>query len=270
MRRPLSISLLSAALLSGTSACTESPPDPGRFTPLPRPPEAVVPDAGASAVAGSVAAATPGPQERADAPSESIDPARLEQARALVPPPLLYGRFKPEVGTFVEYEVTSKRGRARVLASVVGKTVLASGEPMHQLEFSYPDIEPKALVVVWVVGEQRPMVDRVALSAGVLAPVSVPVDLYLDLPELRGKQTKEAETTVAGGAFAGKARQASYALEPKGSAEVITSDKVPLFGVQQVRQLEDTWEARKTGTGAKPELLTAPLSVPRFADIKVQ
>jgi hypothetical protein len=170
------------------------------------------------------------------------------------------------VGTFVEYEVTSKKTKARVRASVVGRTVRATGEPMYQVEFNYPDTKPRTLVVAWIIGDERPFVERLAIAVDAQTPVSIPVDLYLDQPELRGSPSaEEREAPIKSGPFAGPASQRSYQLDTQASAEVLTTDKVPLFGVHTVRGREDTWVARSTGTGATPELLSIPMMVPRFS-----
>jgi hypothetical protein len=266
MRRTLSICALTA-LLGTAQACSERAPDPGRLVPLPPLPETTRASPDAGTPSGSAAArevASSPSNKAAEAPSERIDPSRIAEARSLLPPPLLYANFRPEVGTFVEYELSSKQAKTRVRAAVVGKTLNAEGEPLYQVEFEYPDLEQKVLVVLWVIGDERPLVDRLAVAAGADAPVSVPVDLYIGMPDLQGTKTGESEVQVKGGPFAGKATQRSYQLAPGGTAEVITTDKVPLFGVQTVRQPDGTWVARKMGTGATPELKSIPMSVPRF------
>jgi hypothetical protein len=194
----------------------------------------------------------------------SIDATLLQEARSLIPPPLMYGQFRPEVGTFVEYEVTSKQGKALVRAAVVGRSVRPSGEPLYQVEFIYSNVKPRTMVVLWILGDERPMVDRLALAVDDQTPISMPVDLYLDLPELRGAQTREAQAQVKAGPFASKGMQRSYKATTGATADVLTTDKVPLFGVETVRSGQDTWVARKTGTGVGPELNTVPLSVPRL------
>jgi hypothetical protein len=183
----------------------------------------------------------------------------------MLPPPLLYARFRPEVGAFVEYEVSSTKTKpkTRVRAAMVGKAVRPTGEPMYQVEFNFTDVQPRTLIVVWVIGDERPFVERLAVAAENQTPISVPVDLYLDLADLRGTRTSDTEVELKATPFAGKARQQGYKLAPSGTSEVITSDKVPVFGVQRVRLGEDTWVALKAGTGASPELTTIPVNVPR-------
>ncbi|MFP2910518.1 hypothetical protein ACLESD_36865 [Pyxidicoccus sp. 3LFB2] len=192
----------------------------------------------------------------------AVDPSRLAEARALVPPPLLYGRFQPEVGTWVEYEFSSKQGRFPVRAAVVGETRREDGSVLFQVELDY-GTTPRTLVVVWVVGGARPMVERLAISVPPNAPISIPVDLYVDQPELRGVLVAEKDTEPRTGAFAGIARQRTFRREQGGTVVVVTTPKVPVFGVESVREAEVTWVARKTGTGARPELGTVPIAIPR-------
>jgi hypothetical protein len=226
---------------------------------------------GAPAVhaSGPADAGTPAPAAATPPASQSIDPELLEEARSLLPPPLLYGHFRPQVGTFVEYEVTSpQKAKSRVRVAVVGRTERATGEAMYQVEFHAPHAKPPTLVVLWVVGDARPMVERLAVSVAPHAPISIPVDLYLDLPELRGTPTGEAALELKGGTFAGKALRRGYKNEKGATTEVVSTDKVPLFGVQTVRGPLGTWVAQKSGTGATPELTTVPVSVPRFPRVE--
>jgi hypothetical protein len=192
----------------------------------------------------------------------AVDPSRLAEARALVPPPLLYGQFQPVVGTWVEYEFSSKQGRFPVRAAVVGETRRQDGSVLFQVELDY-GTTPRTLVVVWVVEGARPMVERLAVSVPPNAPISIPVDLYVDQPELRGAVVTEKDTEVKGGAFTGKARQRTFRREAGGTVAVISTPKVPVFGVESVREAEATWVARKTGTGARPELGSVPIAIPR-------
>ncbi|OJH40866.1 hypothetical protein [Cystobacter ferrugineus] len=215
---------------------------------------------------GAPASPLPDAGTPADAGTPTVDASRLEEARAMVPAPLLYGKFRPEVGTFVEYDVTQKEGRVRVRASVVGRTEREAG-PMFQVEFDYLDARPHSLVVLWLIGETHPMVDRLALAVEPNAPISIPVDLPADAPELRGKPGPDTEAQVKSGPFAGKAVRRTYRLEKGNSTEVMLSEKVPLFGVESVRGADgSTWVARKTGSGARPELRSVPIAIPRLPE----
>lgn len=199
-------------------------------------------------------------------PTTPVDASRLDEARALVPPPLLYGTFRPEVGTFVEYDVTAKEGRARVRVALVGRTERKDG-PLFQVEFDYLDTKPHTLIVVWLSGDTRPLVDRLALAVEPNAPVSIPVDLYADTPELRGRPEPDTQTQVTSAPFAGKATRRTYRLEQGRGAQVVLSDKVPLFGVESVRGGDgSTWVARKAGTGARPALKSVPVTIPRLPE----
>lgn len=244
MHRALYACALSAALL-GTPPARAADPAPAA-------PPAAAPGASASPAAKGK--------------DITVDPSRVEEARSLIPPPLLYGRFRPDVGSFVEYDVSTKKGRTRARAALVGKTARPDGSVMYQLEVDFPETKPRTMVVLWLVGEERPLIETLALSVAPHTPISMPVDLYADLPELRGNPSPERETTIKAGPFAGKATQRSWKLPAGGTSEVVTSDKVPVFGVESVQAPEGTWVARKTGTGAKPELSAVPLAVPRFPE----
>jgi uncharacterized protein YndB with AHSA1/START domain len=221
---------------------------------------------GAPASLPSDAGTPPDAGTPADAGTPTVDPSRLDEARALVPLPLLYGKFHPQVGTFVEYDVTTKEGRVRVRAAVVGRTERKDG-PLFQVEFDYLDVKPRSLVVLWLIGETQPRVDRLALALEPNPPISIPVDLPADAPELRGQPGPNKEVQVKEGPFSGKAVRRTYRLEKGGTAEVVLSEKVPLFGVETVRGGDGgTWVARKSGTGARPQLHSVPIAIPRLPE----
>lgn len=247
MSQPLYACVLAVSMLGAQAARAADAP----------PPPAPAPAAQGTPAAPAVPAPVP-------PPAFKVDPSRVEEARSLVPPPLLYGGFQPEVGTFVEYELTAKnQPRTHVRAAVVGKSFRQqTGEPIYQVEFDYFELTPRTLVVLWLVGDERPMIDRLAVAVGKHAPISIPVDLYIDLPELRGKPHGEKEVELKAGPFAGKAQQRTYQRE-KQTTEVVLTPRVPLFGVETVRE-QATWVARKTGTGATPELNAVPMAVPRM------
>src|SRR5690606_709908 len=127
----------------------------------------------------------------------TVDPSRIPEARALVPPPLLYGRLQPALGAWVEYDCTAGKEAFRVRASMVGETQ-RDNAPLYQLELDY-QTKPRTLIVVWVVGSARTWVDRLAVSVPPNAAISIPVDLYADQPELRGSATGARDVEVKGG-----------------------------------------------------------------------
>ncbi|MCE9673053.1 hypothetical protein LY474_35130 [Myxococcus stipitatus] len=192
-----------------------------------------------------------------------VDVSRAKEARALVPAPLLYGQLQPVIGTWVEYELRAKRGSARVRAALVGETTREDGSTLYQLELDH-EMTPRTLVVAWVVGGERPFVERLAVSVPPHAPLSIPVDLHADQPELRGVPTREQEVLVREGPFAGKVRQLTYTRENGEAVVVTTTPRVPLFGVESVRDAEATWVAKRSGTDAKPSLDTVPIAIPRL------
>lgn len=227
------------------------------------------PDAGTSpsrpAAKGASVDAGP-PDAGAPAPSDPpIASERLAEARALVPPLLLYGQLQPVVGAWVEYLVQSKQGKAfPVRAAVVGETP-REHDTLYQVEVDY-QTAPRALIVVWVAraGTARPMVERLALSLPPNAPVSVPVDLLTDHAALRGVPVRQRDTELRAGPFAGKAREQTFRLETGRQVTVVTADRVPVFGVESLRDPEATWTAQKSGTGARPALDAVPLTLPRL------
>lgn len=216
---------------------------------------------GAPPDAGTVSAVAPAPVP--GSADITVDASRLEEARALVPPPLLHARFQPVVGAWVELEFQSKQGRFPVRVAVVAETRREDGLPLYQVELDYATT-PRTLMALWVVGGGRPVVERLAISVPPNAPISLPVDLYMDQPELRGTQVEEKPTEVRGGPFAGKARRSVYRRDAKRTVTVVVTDRVPVLGVESIREDEGTWVARKSGTGATPELSAVPIAIPRL------
>ncbi|RKH66241.1 hypothetical protein [Corallococcus aberystwythensis] len=224
------------------------------------PATSAAPDAG-TAPATPVAALDAGTPAPADPP---IAPERLAEARALVPPPLLYGQLQPVVGTWVEYTFQSKQGTFPVRAAVVGETP-RERDTLYQVELDY-QTTPRTLIVIWVsrAGTARALVERLAISLPPNAPVSIPVDLLADHAALRGTPVRERDTDVRPGPFAGKGREQTFRLESGQQVTVVTAARVPVFGVESLRDAESTWTARKAGTGARPSLDAVPLSLPRL------
>ncbi|MBN9686466.1 MULTISPECIES: hypothetical protein [unclassified Corallococcus] len=244
MRRLL-CPVCTAVLLSATPA-TSAAPDAGL---APAPP---------TAAAAPSDAGTPTP---ADPP---IAPERLSEARALVPPLLLYGQLQPVVGTWVEYTVRSKQVTFPVRAAIVGETP-RERDTLYQVELDY-QTSPRALIIAWVAraGTGRAMVERLAITVPPNTPVAIPVDLVADHAGLRGALVRQRDTDVREGPFAGKGHEQTFRLESGQRMTVVTAARVPVFGVESLRDADVTWTARKSGTGAKPTLDSVPLMLPRM------
>ena len=230
------------------------------------------PDAGPTApppVLSRVAPAPapqPQPQDAGTLPpgDPPIAPERLAEARALVPPPLLYGQLQPVVGNWVEYTFRSKQGTFPVRASVVGET-RRERDTLYQVELDYQS-SPRVLIIVWVsrAGTARPLVERLAVSMPSSTPISIPVDLLADHAALRGVPARQRDTELKTGPFAGKGREQTFRLESGQTMTVVTSAKVPVFGVESLHDTESTWSAVRAGTGARPALGSVPLALPRL------
>ncbi|NOK16300.1 hypothetical protein [Corallococcus carmarthensis] len=186
-----------------------------------------------------------------------------------MPPLLLYGQLQPVLGTWVEYTVLPKQGMSKpgsflVRAAVVGETP-REHDTLYQVELDYQTM-PRSLIVVWVsrAGTARAVVERLAISVPPNTPVSIPVDLLADHATLRGAPVRQRDTDLRTGPFAGKGREQTFRLESGQQVTVVTSARVPVFGVESLREAEVTWTAQKGGTGARPALDAVPLSLPRL------
>ena len=195
------------------------------------------------------------------APGQIVEPSRIEEARSTLPLPLLYGQPRLQEGVFVEYELTGPQGKARVRAASVGRAI-RENVPVQQIEFEFLDLGQPAFVVLWLTESEPVQLDRVAAWAPPHTPVSIPIDLPVGHPQLRGEQVKVEEVEVRG-PFAGKARRVVYDLGDSKSVEVTLSDHVPLFGVLSVRRGEEQWTAVAFGDGAQRALNKVPLAMPR-------
>jgi hypothetical protein len=196
---------------------------------------------------------------------KEIAPSRLEEARSSLPLPLLYGTMSLKEGQYVDYEVKGPRGKTRVRAAAVGRA-LRDNVPVQQVEFEFFDLGRRALVVLWITESQPVLLDRVAAWAPPHTPVSVPIDLPVDDPQLRGVQASSEAVKVTG-AFAGQARRVVFSLESKERVEATLSEQVPLFGVLSVQRGDERWTAVASGTGAKRALTRVPLAMPRAQEL---
>ncbi|CAM4188158.1 hypothetical protein [Corallococcus exiguus] len=244
MRRLL-CPVCTAVLLSATPA-TSAAPDAGIAPALP------------TTTVATTDAGTPAPED------PPIAPERLAEARALVPPLLLYGQLQPVVGTWVEYTVRSKQVTFPVRAAVVGETP-RERDTLYQVELDY-QTTPRALIIAWVAraGTGRAVVERLAITVPPNTPVAIPVDLVADHAALRGAPVRQRDTDLRTGLFAGKGREQTFRLVSGEQVTVVTAATVPVFGVESLRDAEVTWTARKSGTGARPMLDAVPLTLPRL------
>ncbi|AGC42150.1 hypothetical protein MYSTI_00801 [Myxococcus stipitatus DSM 14675] len=191
-----------------------------------------------------------------------VDPSRLQEARALIPAPLLYGEWRPVVGTWVEYDVIQHEHLARLRVALVGESKRRDGTTLYQLEIEH-DKGSGALVVLWLRGGARPFIERLAVTAPDYTPLSIPVDLHVDQPELRGTLREEKDLEVSHGLFPGKVHRRTFQRETNSPVVVTSTERAPLLGVTSIRDPEATWTLVATGTGAKPSLDKVPIAVPR-------
>lgn len=191
-----------------------------------------------------------------------VDPSRLQEARALVPAPLLYGEWRPVLGTWVEYEVIQHEHLARLRVALVGESKRKDGTTLYQLEIEQ-EKGSGALAVLWLRGGARPFIERLAASAPDYAPLSIPVDLYIDQPELRGTLWEAKDIEVSHSLFPGKVHKRTFHRETNSPVVVMTTERAPLLGVTSIRDPEAIWTLVATGTGAKPSLDKVPMAVPR-------
>ena len=196
-----------------------------------------------------------------DAAAES---GRIEP-RDLLPPPLLFGTLKTEVGRFVEFEVTSEGWRGKVRAALVAKTETDKG-PVYQLEMHGQSGD--VLLVCWLKPREVGFnVERIVLqNLGRTGPLPFPADLGTADPKLRGTSavTRKAVPFQLG-KQTGTGREETFTVDGK-KAVVVRSDDIPLFGVVSVDFNHTHWRATATGTGAVPELKSLPPHVPVSTD----
>jgi hypothetical protein len=205
------------------------------------------------------------PRPAAPAPDGGVvlDATRAAEARALVPPLLRYGRFSPEPGRWVEFDVEIPRaGRHVERLSVVGVTETARG-PLYQVELDVR-MQPHVEIFAWIVGGPSPEVDRVAVTLNGGDAVSVPVDLPLAHPLLRGTPAGTSPAPEGRAPFAGPTTAEAWdEPAPAGRVKARRSAAVPLVGLLMLEHEGTRWTARATGTGAAPSLRSVPLAIPR-------
>lgn len=192
-----------------------------------------------------------------DAAAESWKPEPYD----LLPPPLLFGTLKTEVGRFVEFEVTSGGWTGKVRAALVAKTETDKG-PVYQLEVhgQSPDI----LLVYWLKPREVGFnVERIASRLfGETGPVPFPAGFVTADPKLRGTSAVTRLTVPFRlGKQTGTGREETFTVDGK-KAVVVLSDDIPLFGVVSVDFNHTLYRATATGTGAVPELKSLPPHVP--------
>ena len=186
------------------------------------------------------------------------------EARALVPPLLRYGTFTPEAGRWVEFDVEQPGvGKHVERLSVVGVTETQRG-PLYQVELDVR-VQPHVELYLWVLGGRAPAVDRLAVTLNGGDAVSIPVELPLAEPSLRGAPAGTSNGPVAKAPFAGPTTVATWDEPPPvGRVTARRSAAVPLVGLAALEHQGTRWTARATGTGATPTLRSVPLSVPRL------
>ncbi len=184
---------------------------------------------------------------------------------ASVPPPVRFGSLAlTRPGEYVEYEIRRagvKPGKVRV-AYVLDKT--EGPQTLRQVELDFVDSNPRHLVVLWFVIEKAPLLARMALWIPPQPPISVPMDVALNSLEVRGMAKSMGATRIDRGPFSGDAQRLAVTTSAGKVAQVVASEKVPLFGVESVEFGGDRWVATGSGDGAVSMLHAVPLKVPRL------
>lgn len=206
------------------------------------------------------------PRPAAPAPDGGVtlDPSRAAEARAVVPPLLRYGTFSPETGRWVEFDVERPGGGKHVeRLSVVGVTETARG-PLYQVELDVR-LQPHVEIYAWVLGGRAPELDRLAVTLNGGDAVSIPVDLPLAHPVLRGTPAGTSRGPGARTPFAGPTTQEAWEEPPPvGRVRARRCAAVPLVGLLTLEHQGTRWTARAAGTGATPSLRSVPLAIPRL------
>lgn len=194
-----------------------------------------------------------------------------ETSLASVPLPVRFGSLGGRPGEYVDYEVRRKGVKPfKVRASYVLDKV-EEGHTLRQLEFDFIDIDPRVLVVLWILPkESQPIVTRLALWVPPQPPLSVPVDVALTSLEVRGISKQLAAKRIERGPFSGEAQQLTFATSSGKGARALASDRVPIFGVESVEFGDEQWTAVASGNGAQTMLHAVPLKVPRLPDVPAE
>jgi hypothetical protein len=220
--------------------------------------------------AAQAASATPPSANHAAPPAAREDAPSTTRAAAYdaIPLPVRFGTLSlGQLGQYVDYELRAKGAKtSRVRVAYVTDKV-DQGSRLRQVEFDFADLNPRVLVVLWLLLEPAPMVARMAIWVPPAAPLSVPVNARLDSLEGRGVARQTGAAPVASGSFAGPARQVVYTTSAGATAQAVLSDRVPLLGVASVELGEQRWVALASGEGARSLLFAVPLKVPNLPQL---
>lgn len=187
-------------------------------------------------------------------------PAPVAALREAVPPPLRFGEFSPQLGSWVDFRTGTGKGTRARLAHVADVTV--EEKAVHQLELEFPDDSAAPRMAFWVTTSPTFVILRMALWSPPAAPLSVPLDTPLLIPEVRGEPAEKGEVAVPA-PFAGKGRTVEFVEGGQTLATVVRA-AVPLVGVSSVRTPAETWTAIATGKGATRGFAAVPIEIPRL------
>ncbi len=181
-------------------------------------------------------------------------------------PLLVYGKFEPKLGTWVEYRWSTRHPTQTRTVRVAHVAKPGAGsDPVAQIEIEV-DSEPPALTVLWLrlAAEGEARVVRLALWIRPHPAIAVPMDRPAMPPGSRGTMRNEAEDAVRAGGRRIPAHRTVYDIDGGGTARVWRTPEVPLFGVARMELPAETWTYTRQGDGAVTGLTTVPMTVPRL------
>jgi len=190
--------------------------------------------------------------------------------------PKLYGEFKmPEVGAYATYKVITQKNKAERITklSIVGKEKSEKGKDLYWYEVEEKDPKTGRVTIVKMLISGNPQeigtIHRMIMKSGKEPASELPqalIQLINQAPPPKKKEEKPKIKTLGTEKVKVKnqvleCKHIRYTSKDEATAEVWTSDKVPLFGLVKSTSPEVTMELLEYGTDAvsaikeKPEVL---------------